>query len=152
MDSIVICSTETHSEEETRNLGATISRRLEQGDVVACYGDLGAGKTSFIKGICTGLGVKEHVSSPTFTIVNEYRGTTFPVYHFDFYRLKGVGELREIGFEEYLLKADGVCVIEWAEKVRHLLPRVRRYDVELAAGRDETTRTLVIRKSAEVVV
>jgi tRNA threonylcarbamoyladenosine biosynthesis protein TsaE len=133
---------ETRTEAETIALGEALAARLRPGDVVALYGTLGTGKTRFIKGICRGLGVGEHVTSPTFTIVNEYRGGAAPVYHFDFYRLKDLRELREIGFEEYLF-GEGVCLLEWAERVRALLPP-RRYDVMLAYGPDEMSRRVTI--------
>ncbi len=133
---------ETHSEEETIASGASFARRLSGGDVVALVGELGTGKTRFIKGICSGLGVVEHVASPTFTIVNEYAGTSFPVYHFDFYRMKSLRELREIGFEEYL-EGDGVCLIEWADRVADALP-ARRFEIHLGLGRDEHSREIAI--------
>src|SRR5512140_2451507 len=125
---------QTHSEEETISSGARFARRLSAGQIVALIGELGSGKTRFIKGVCLGLGVKEHVASPTFTIVNEYLGDTLPVYHFDFYRMKSPRELREIGFDEYL-DGSGVCLIEWADRVIEMLPP-RRYEVRFALGDD----------------
>jgi tRNA threonylcarbamoyladenosine biosynthesis protein TsaE len=133
---------DTRSEEETIALGEAFAAGLRAGDVVALYGTLGTGKTRFIKGVCRGLGAGEHVTSPTFTIVNEYRGGAVPIYHFDLYRLKDVRELREIGFDEYL-DGDGVCLLEWAERVREFLP-ARRFDVTLAFGPDERTRSVTI--------
>jgi len=140
---------ETHSEEETVAAGREYSRRLQPGDVVACFGGLGAGKTRFIKGICEGLGVREHVSSPTFTIVHEYHVRELHICHFDFYRLKSLGELREIGFEEYF---DGkvICLIEWADKVSGLLPQ-KRCDVRFALGSDEQTREIIIDQPVGIV-
>ena len=137
---------ETRSEQETIALGESFAERLRPGDVVAFFGTLGTGKTRFIKGICGGLGVAEHVTSPTFTIVNEYRGSAMRVYHFDFYRLKELRELREIGFDDYLL-AGGVCLVEWAEQVAALLP-ARRYDVRLDFGADERSRRVTIEEAA----
>ncbi len=134
---------ETHSEEETIESGARFARRLSPGEVVALIGELGTGKTRFIKGICRGLGVEEHVASPTFTIVNEYKGSLFPIYHFDFYRMKTLRELREIGFDEYL-DGDGVCLIEWADRVADALPP-ERYEVRFELGRDEHSRRIFIR-------
>lgn len=139
---------ETHTDEETTALGEAFAAVLRPGDVVALYGALGTGKTRFVKGICRRLGVAEHVTSPTFTILNEYRGSALTVYHFDFYRLKELRELREIGFEEYLF-GDGVCLLEWAEQVQPLLP-ARRYDVRLAFGGDEATRVVTIGETAGV--
>ena len=146
MKPAVILSSETHSEDETIRLGADFARTLVAGDVVACYGDLGSGKTSFIRGACAGLGIGEHVASPTFTIVNEYRSKKFPVYHFDFYRLNSFQDLQEIGVEEYLSRRDGVCFIEWAEKGNPLIAPLPRYAVELSVGENRDTRIIVIRR------
>jgi len=118
----------TGSAEETRALGERLSRRLAPGDVVALYGGLGSGKTTLTQGVCRGLGVREVVNSPTFTIVNEYRGRC-PVYHLDCYRLEGAEDLVGLGSEEYFY-GDGVCLIEWAEKAADVLP-ARRFDVRL---------------------
>jgi tRNA threonylcarbamoyladenosine biosynthesis protein TsaE len=85
------------------------------------YGDMGAGKTTFIKSLCEGLGVSESVTSPTFSIVNEYRGASATVYHFDFYRLKNQSEAFDMGYEEYFY-SDAYCFIEWPEKIADLLP------------------------------
>lgn len=146
MKPAIILSSETCSETETVDLGARFSGKLAPGDIVACYGDLGSGKTSFIRGVCQGLHIQEHVASPTFTIVNEYRTENFPVYHFDFYRLTTTRELLEIGFEDYLSRQDGVCLIEWAEKVQRVLSPLPRYAVELRVGKTRDVRMVVIRK------
>lgn len=139
---------ETHSEDETIQQGVEFSRRLKRGDVVALSGDLGSGKTRFAKGICLGLGVREHVASPTFTIVNEYTVNDLNIYHFDFYRVKSLAEILDIGFEEYL-SGNGICLIEWGEKAQSLLPS-GRYDVLLTPGRDEQTRVITIEEPREV--
>lgn len=110
------------SEAETRALGRSLAERLGAGDVVALYGDLGAGKTVLTKGIGAGLGIDpESVNSPSFTILNEYVPGTLPLYHFDAYRIERVEEFFDLGYEEYFY-GDGVCVVEWAEKVERLLP------------------------------
>jgi len=109
----------TNNAEETRILGEKIASLLKSGDTVAFTGELGAGKTCLIKAICTGLGVKENVSSPTFTIIQEYKGI-LPVYHFDLYRLKE-HDLYDLGYWEYFEK-DGICLIEWADRASDLLP------------------------------
>jgi tRNA threonylcarbamoyladenosine biosynthesis protein TsaE len=132
----------THTEEETTALGASFAQSLRQGDVVALFGDLGTGKTRFVQGVCRGLGVQEHVASPTFTIVNEYLVGNQSIYHFDFYRITSLAELREIGFEEYL-SGNGICLIEWADRVRDALPQ-RRYDVHMTLGNDHESRDIVI--------
>jgi tRNA threonylcarbamoyladenosine biosynthesis protein TsaE len=105
---------------ETRALGEQLGSRLGPGSVVACIGELGAGKTCFLQGLCRGLGVLGDVTSPTFVLVNEYRGR-LPVHHLDAYRTGSLTELVDLGVEE-LLHGDGVTVIEWADKLRPLLP------------------------------
>lgn len=101
---------------DTENAGAAFARSLKPGTVVAMYGDLGAGKTAFVRGMAKGLGSASRVTSPTFTIVNEYDGDT-ELFHFDMYRLKSSDELFDIGWEDYLGRG-GICVVEWSENVR----------------------------------
>jgi tRNA threonylcarbamoyladenosine biosynthesis protein TsaE len=132
----------SHSEEETIEAGKRFSLKLKKGDVVALHGDLGAGKTRFVKGISLGLGIKELVASPTFVVVNEHHGGRIPLYHFDFYRLKSINEIDEIGFEEYVF-GDGICVIEWAEMVQQKLPS-QRYEVRFSLGNSENERNITI--------
>jgi len=110
----------SHSDAETMAWGEKLSRSLRPGDVVAFFGDLGSGKTRTVQGICRGLGCFEQVSSPTFTLINEYSGK-FPVYHFDLYRIESEREIYDLGYEEYF-NGDGVCLIEWAERIARLLP------------------------------
>lgn len=112
----------TNSPEETIALGKKIGTKLKPGDILAFYGDLGSGKTTMIKGICLGLGVKEQdiVKSPSFIMINEYQGRD-PIYHIDLYRIKNTEEILSIGFDEYLY-GGGVCLIEWAEKAEGQLP------------------------------
>ncbi len=131
----------SHSVGETFRLGSEFAKKLHPGDVVALYGELGSGKTHFIKGACQGLGVAEHVASPTFTIINEYETPSVRVCHFDFYRLKDLAELREIGFDEYF--AENICLIEWADRVKELLPP-QRFDISLNFGPDENSRAITI--------
>lgn len=107
-------------EAETLEIAAAFARSLVPGTVVALYGDLGAGKTVFVRGVADALGVREAVTSPTFTLIHEYRGT-LPLYHMDLYRLNTPREIMEIGVEEYFY-GDGVCLVEWAEKLGELLP------------------------------
>ena len=110
-----------NSEAETRALGLTIAEAAEPGDIVALVGDLGTGKTALTKYIAEGLGVKEDVISPTFTIVKEYRSGRIPLYHFDVYRLSDGEELLDTGAEDYL-EDSGLSVIEWADIVADVLP------------------------------
>ena len=105
----------TDNEQETVYEGKKLGRKLMPGSVVALFGDLGAGKTAFTRGVAEGLGIKAIVSSPTFTIVNEYPGDV-PLFHFDMYRLENEDELFDIGWDDYRDR-DGVCVVEWSEKV-----------------------------------
>lgn len=100
----------------TEALGEHIAARLRPGDVIACYGGLGMGKTAFTRGLARGLGVTEPVTSPTYTIVNEYLGGRMPLFHFDMYRLGSSDELFDIGWEDYLSRG-GVCCVEWSENV-----------------------------------
>ena len=132
----------THSETETIDAGKNFSSGLNAGDIVALYGDLGTGKTRFVKGISIGFGVKERVTSPTFVVVNEHLDGRLPLYHFDFYRMRSLAELEEIGFEEYLY-GNGVCVIEWAEMIEKKLPSLR-YDVRFSHGKSDNERTITI--------
>jgi len=116
-------STETvisHSAEETRAAGERLGARLDAGAVVACIGELGAGKTCFLQGLARGLGVESPVTSPTFVLINEYRGRV-PVHHLDAYRTESLSEVLDLGIEE-LMHGDGVTVIEWADKLIPILP------------------------------
>lgn len=104
----------------TEELGRRVGKALRPGDIIAFYGGLGAGKTTFIRGLAEGMGLSARVSSPTFTIVNEYLGPV-PLFHFDMYRLSGEDELFEIGWEDYLDRG-GVCAVEWSENVEEIFP------------------------------
>ena len=114
---IVVC----RSPEETQALGTRLGRRLREGAVVACTGELGAGKTCFLQGLARGLGVTADVTSPTFVLVNLYQGRRLPVYHIDAYRTESLSELVDVGLEE-MLHGSGVSIIEWADKILPLLP------------------------------
>ena len=131
-----------NSEEDTRSLGLEIADALEPGDVVALTGDLGTGKTALTKYIAEGLGVREEISSPTFTIIKEYKSGRLPLYHFDVYRLGSGDELLDTGAEE-LLDGDGACVIEWADIVADVLP-ADSLIVSLNYGDSENERTAEI--------
>ena len=109
-----------NSVEETEKAAFDFAKTLKKGDVVTLDGDLGAGKTAFVRGLAKGLGIKDTVQSPTFTIVNEYTHGYLPLYHFDVYRIGSPDEMYDIGFDEYLY-GDGVCSIEWALNIKDLL-------------------------------
>ena len=132
----------THSPEETRALGRTLAQALQWGAVVAFTGDLGAGKTAFVSGMAEGLGIEERVTSPSFTIVNEYEGGRLPLFHFDMYRLGSADELFHIGWEDYLAR-NGVCAVEWSENVDEALDgdTIR---VDISRGEDDNTRIITI--------
>jgi len=130
------------SEDATRTLGLEIADALEPGDVVALIGDLGTGKTALTKYIAEGLGIKEEISSPTFTIIKEYKSGRLPLYHFDVYRLGSGEELLDTGAEE-LIDGDGACVIEWADTVADVLP-ADSLVVSLGYGDSENERTAEI--------
>ena len=130
---------QTTAPEETGRLGEELGRVLEPGDLLALVGGLGAGKTCLSQGVLAGLGVRGPVSSPTFTIVNEYQGR-LPVYHLDVYRLENAGQLEDLGFEEFVY-GDGVTVLEWADKVEELLPP-EHLRIEMTAPEEENTRLI----------
>jgi tRNA threonylcarbamoyladenosine biosynthesis protein TsaE len=111
----------SHSPEETMALGKSIAEKAAPGDIIALTGDLGTGKTVFIKGIARGLGIDEPVSSPTFTIVSEYRSGRMPLFHFDVYRIGDPEEMDEVGLDDYLSNG-GLSLIEWAELISDMLP------------------------------
>ena len=106
----------TNSPSETEAVGAALAKCLKPGAVIAYRGDLGAGKTAFTRGLARGLGVTERVTSPTYTIVNEYLGGKMPLFHFDMYRLESADDLWDIGWEDYLERG-GICAVEWSENV-----------------------------------
>ena len=112
---------DSHSEEETYIIGNAIGNNAKPGQIFCLNGDLGVGKTVFTKGFAKGLGVDDVISSPTFTIVQEYTNGEMPFYHFDVYRIADPEEMYEIGFEEYIY-GGGVCLIEWAELITDILP------------------------------
>ena len=132
----------SNSPEETEEIGAALALRLGPGAVVAFTGDLGAGKTAFVRGMARGLGIEERVTSPTFTIVNEYEGGRLPLFHFDMYRLGSSDELFDIGWEDYLARG-GVCAVEWSENVSEALePDAVRVDIR--RGADDGERIIAV--------
>ena len=123
----------THSATETERLGQELAKQLLPGDVIAYTGDLGAGKTAFTRGLAAGLGICGPVTSPTYTIVNEYLTGKMPLFHFDMYRLGSSDELFDIGWEDYLARG-GVCAVEWSENVSDALVDPIRVDISHLGG------------------
>ena len=132
----------TNSPEETEALGRRLAARLAPGTVIAYTGDLGAGKTAFTRGLARGLGITEPVTSPTFTIVNEYESGRLPLFHFDLYRLGSPEELFDIGWEDYLDRG-GVCAVEWSENAGDAL-EADCLRVDLRRGDRDTQRRVTI--------
>ena len=124
----------SNSCEETEKIAYDFSKKLQSGDVVCMYGDMGVGKTAFVHGLAKGLGINEPITSPTFTIVNEYYGK-FTLYHFDVYRIDDPDEMYEIGYDDYI-DGDGVCVIEWPQLIDEILPE-KRYNIHISKNYDE---------------
>jgi tRNA threonylcarbamoyladenosine biosynthesis protein TsaE len=123
----------SRSPADTVALGRQVAAEVREGEVIALAGELGAGKTQFVKGLAEGLGHRDAVTSPTFTLIHEYRGGRLPLYHFDFYRAVNEDEILRLGFDDYL-RNDGVLVIEWADKFPAILPaRTRWFHFRFAA-------------------
>ena len=140
----------SNSEEETEALGRRLGEILDQSTVVAFTGDLGAGKTAFTRGLAKGLDIPDRVTSPTFTIVNEYEGGRLPLFHFDMYRIEQVDDLDSIGFWDYLSQR-GIAVIEWSEHVMPYLPKPdymvnikKKLDADTFANENEREITVTI--------
>jgi tRNA threonylcarbamoyladenosine biosynthesis protein TsaE len=135
----------TQSVEETVSLGRSFASSLKCGDVVALFGDLGTGKTHFVAGACGGLGVQSHVTSPTFTFVNEYVAAKCTVVHVDLYRIKAEGELSGLGVEEYFNERY-VCFVEWADRMKRYLPSAF-IEVTFAHGDNQNERLITVNRS-----
>ena len=141
---------ETHSAEETYELGKKIGQNAKPGQIYCLTGDLGVGKTVFTQGLAAGLGITEPVNSPTFTILQIYEEGRIPLYHFDVYRIEEIEEMEEIGYEEYFDGA-GVCLIEWANLIEEILPKEHiriMIEKDLLSGFDY--RTIRIEGNAEI--
>ena len=130
----------TRCPEETEAVGEALGRIVQAGTVIAYQGDLGAGKTAFTRGLARGLGATEQVTSPTYTIVNEYLTGRLPLFHFDMYRLHDAEDLWDIGWEDYLDR-NGVCAVEWSETVRQALDDCIRVTIEKTG---ENTRKITL--------
>ena len=137
----------TNSPEETEALGASLAQELEPGAVLAFTGDLGAGKTAFVRGLARGLGCPGRVTSPTFTIVNEYEGGRLPLFHFDMYRLGSADELFDIGWEDYLARG-GVCAVEWSENVAEALEAACLRE-DIRRGERDNQRIITVTRGKE---
>lgn len=138
------------SESETYNIGKQFAKRLQRGDIVALFGELGSGKTRFVQGVCAGLQVNEPVISPTFTLVNQYTGfngdgRTLQIKHIDCYRLTSANELIDIGVDE-ILSSNDICFIEWPELVEPLMPDTY-WKIVIETGENENLRTIYIDRS-----
>lgn len=132
----------TNSPAETEALGQRLAETLQPGDVIAYTGDLGAGKTAFTRGLARGLGITERITSPTFTIVNEYQGGRLPLFHFDMYRLSSEEDLFDIGWEDYLDRG-GLCVVEWSERVFGALGSPVTVTIEKIPGSDQQRKITI---------
>ncbi len=130
----------TNSPEETEKIGAALGALVQPGTILAYTGDLGAGKTAFTRGLARGLGCAEQVTSPTYTIVNEYRSGRLPLFHFDMYRLSCADDLWDIGWEDYL-DQNGVCAVEWSENVQEAMEGAVRIHIRKTG---EDTRSITI--------
>lgn len=131
------------SQEETIKLAERFAKqKLYPGVVAALYGDLGSGKTHFVKGVCKAFNVLNHASSPSFTIINEYKSDKITIYHFDFFRIHDLSEISEIGFDDYIY-SDAISLIEWADRVEKMLPDVR-YDIYFYHTENENERIIKI--------
>ena len=136
----------THSPQETESLGQKLGQILPAGTVIAYRGDLGAGKTAFTRGLARGLGATEQVTSPTYTIVNEYLSGRLPLFHFDMYRLASADDLFDIGWEDYLERG-GVCAVEWSENVEEALENAIFVTIEKTG---EDSRRITVEGGADL--
>ena len=136
-----------HSEQEVTEYGIRLGEEAMPGQVIALTGDLGAGKTTLTKAIARGLGVSDMITSPTFTIVKEYRSGRLPLYHFDVYRIGDPDEMYELGYEEYFY-GEGVCVVEWADIIEDFLPE-NAIKIHISYSDDEKAREVRIEKGEE---
>lgn len=140
---------ESYSYEDTSKIAAEIAQDLKGGEFIAMYGDLGAGKTAFVQGVAKALGIDRPVTSPTFTIVNEYEGR-LTLYHFDVYRIEDSEEMYEIGYDEYI-SSGGVCIVEWAELIEDLFPdQYIKITILKDVDKDFDYRKIILERKGEV--
>ena len=133
----------SHNENETKNFAKKLASYLNIGDIIILYGELGAGKTKFTEGFLSYFGLENEISSPTFTIVNEYKNNNITIFHFDVYRLEDSSEFYEIGGEEYFDK--GICIIEWGELILDVLPKEYIHITLKKDDNDENIRNIDIK-------
>mgnify|MGYP000999505486 CR=1 FL=1 len=131
---------------DTKEFGERLGSLLQGGDVISLIGDLGAGKTTLTKSIGKGLGVEDYITSPTFTLINEYKGRVW-VYHFDVYRLEEPEDLMDLGYEDYFY-SNGVTIIEWADRIKDILPE-NRMDIKIEKGKELDDRIVILSGKGE---
>ncbi|NOR44681.1 MAG: tRNA (adenosine(37)-N6)-threonylcarbamoyltransferase complex ATPase subunit type 1 TsaE [Candidatus Delongbacteria bacterium] len=134
----------TTSEEETELFAEHLSEMIQAGDIICYFGEVGAGKTVFTRGLCKGLGVTGYVNSPSYIILNQYKGEKYSIFHYDLYRISDVEELTEIGFYDFAGKEDSITLIEWSEKLEDELPE-RRVEIFIEVI-DENKRKFNIKR------
>lgn len=141
---------ETKNAKETFQLGKKIGEKALPGQIYTLNGDLGVGKTVFTQGVASGLGIREPVNSPTFTILQEYEGGRLPFYHFDVYRIGDIEEMEEIGYDDYFF-GEGICLIEWAQLIEEILPEnVISVTIEKNPAKDFDYRKITIEGLEEI--
>jgi len=137
----------SNSEQQTMQIGKAFSAQLKENDIVCLHGEPGVGKSVFVRGVAKGLGIDEYITSPTFTLVNEYHGGTLSLYHFDMYRLGGGMDAEDAGLDEYF-DAGGVCMIEWPENISDILPgKVYHVTIARELSRGEDFRSITMEES-----
>ena len=129
----------TNSSKETKKLGRDFAKVLEKGDVLYLYGDLGSGKTTFVRGLAEGLGVKQRIISPTFIITRNYKSGVMNFYHIDLYRINNEKDIKGLGLEEIINDFSNIVAIEWAEKLKRLMPK-KRIDIEFSYEKVNTRK------------
>jgi tRNA threonylcarbamoyladenosine biosynthesis protein TsaE len=135
----------SNSPDETESFGRQLAKDLKAGDILALTGDLGAGKTQFVKGLAAGLEVATTATSPTFTLIHEYSGGRLPIYHFDFFRIEDRSSAERLGLDEYFF-GDGVSVVEWADRFSELIPQNARW-ISFET-KSETQRAITVQESS----
>ncbi|MDO8657646.1 MAG: tRNA (adenosine(37)-N6)-threonylcarbamoyltransferase complex ATPase subunit type 1 TsaE [Candidatus Levybacteria bacterium] len=131
----------TNSSNETKKIGRDFAKSLEAGDVVTLYGDLGSGKTTFVQGLAEGFGIKKRIISPTFVIVRAYKVGINDFYHIDLYRTEGEKDIEDLGIEEIINNKNSIIVIEWAERMKNLIPK-KRIDIEFFYEKENIRRII----------